>query len=183
MVTHTWINHHPVIEPGLAWLVFSHLSISFLICSKQIVGSLYGRLYHYMNIFTMYPLIDDFAIKNMDILYQFTDLKVRPFWDSYPLLTIIPVRSQWGRYNLSRFIDDSTIKNGNFQWPEASLQFKFKSQASKLRTFNSWDNLSLRFTFPVYSVQSVSTSKELVNSIIHPTSWQWKILYVKAANQ
>ena len=35
---------------------------------------------------------------------------IKAIWGWFPLLTMIPVRSQWGRYNLTRYISYSNIK-------------------------------------------------------------------------
>ena len=39
-------------------------------------------------------------------LWYFTNLNCSAIWGWFPLLTMIPVRSQWGRYNLPRHFEE-----------------------------------------------------------------------------
>ena len=68
---------------------------------------------------------------NLGKLQYFTWIKAT--WGWFPLLTMIPVRSQWGRYNLPRYIGcprhytptspaetDRSARHPRFPWPEVS---------------------------------------------------------------
>ena len=55
-------------------------------------------------------------------LQYFTNLNFAAIWGWFPLLTMIPVRSQWGRYNLPRLLYMLVIKLGTLWWTNIAIE-------------------------------------------------------------
>ena len=50
---------------------------------------------------------------------------IKAIWGWFPLITMIPVRSQWGRYNLRRYM--TQVTQGSSFWPAGTLRWPARS--------------------------------------------------------
>ena len=114
---------------------------------------------------------------NIWVNYNISLTRIKAMWGWFPLLTMIPVRSQWGRYNLPRNIYIHTRQKYIYIYTHVHIcikvLFKKNTFPPLYRALNSDINIDrLQYTWQIFCAKSKRTSQYLRESCLRPCCQQ-----------
>ena len=97
--------------------------------------------------------------RKFTVNYNNSPTWINAIWGWFPLLTMIPVRSQWGHYNLPRYISYYFI-------PSVTLQIAFQRACSHM--FHDFTaSLLVYFRYPLVNVYITMENHHFIAGKIH----------------